>query len=223
VLLFAAMPDLLRSAVALVRRGVVFELRLYRSLFRWVARRTHGLAPGVEPFGYARAVTPVMWLWIFGSALEVFFLDLVIPWQPVRVVAFVLGAWGFVWMVGLLASLKVYPHLMSDAGLRLRYGASVDVTVPWQAVETITVDRRDLPSSVRTLQPVETARGTDLQIAVSGQVNVHAALRRPLTVPTPKGDRVVTGLTFLTDDPRALVTRARAHLPSRPGRPTGRG
>ena len=164
----------------------MFELRLYRSLFRWVARRAHGLAPGVEPFGYAWAVTPVMWLWIFGSALEVFFLDLVIPWQPVRVAAFVLGAWGFVWMVGLLASLKVYPHLMSDAGLRLRYGASVDVTVPWQAVETITVDRRDLPSSVRTLQPVETARGTDLQIAVSGQVNVHAALRRPLTVPTPR-------------------------------------
>ncbi|MBY9073259.1 hypothetical protein K1X13_00355 [Nocardioides sp. WL0053] len=52
------MPDLLRSVVRLVRRGVVFELRLCRSLFRWVARRTHGLAPGVEPFGYARAVTP---------------------------------------------------------------------------------------------------------------------------------------------------------------------
>lgn len=53
------MPDLLRSAVALVRRGVVFELRPYRGLFRWAARRTHGLAPGVEPFGYVRAVTPV--------------------------------------------------------------------------------------------------------------------------------------------------------------------
>jgi hypothetical protein len=90
------MPDLLRSAVALVRRGVVFELRLYRSLLRWVARRTHGLAPG------------------------------------------------------------------------------------WS----------------RWLRP-----GGD----------------------PPKGDRVVTGLTFPTDDPRALVTRARAHLPSRPGRPAGRG
>ena len=27
------------GTVALIRRGVVFELRLYRSLFRWVTRR----------------------------------------------------------------------------------------------------------------------------------------------------------------------------------------
>ena len=66
------MPDLgPRALYALVRKGVVFELRLYRSLFRWVTRRPDVKGDDTEAFGYAKAVTPVMWLWILASAVEV--------------------------------------------------------------------------------------------------------------------------------------------------------
>jgi hypothetical protein len=56
-------PDL-RSLLSPARRGVVLEIRLYRALARWVVRRRHVPQP-LEPWGYAQAVTPVMWLWIF--------------------------------------------------------------------------------------------------------------------------------------------------------------
>jgi hypothetical protein len=201
-----------RGPFALIRRGVAFELRLYRSLFRWVTRRPAVPAGDVEAFGYAKLVTPVMWVWIFASAIEVPVAHLVIPWDPVRITALVIGVWGLLWMVGLLASLNVYPHLLGDTTLRVRHGASTDIAVPWDAIASVTVQRRDLPSSIRTLQPRETDRGIDLQVGVSGEVNVHAVLRRPITVPTPKGDLEISELSFMADDPRALAARVRQNL-----------
>lgn len=94
-----------RALYSLVRQGVVFELRLYRTLFRWVTRRPDVQGHDAEVFGYAKAVTPVMWLWIFASAVEA-------------------------------PGSNVYPHLLSASTLRVRHGASVDIPVPWAAIET---------------------------------------------------------------------------------------
>jgi hypothetical protein len=191
---------------------VLFELRLYRSLFRWVTRRPAVPRSGSEPFGYARAVTPVMWLWIFASAVEIPVFHLIVPWDTVRLVVLVVSVWGLAWMVGFLASLSVHPHLLDRAGLRVRHGATVDIRVPWTAVASVGVTRRDPGSSIRTLQPRETERGVDLQVAVSGEVNVHAVLHRPMTVQTPTGGLEITELSFLADDPRALVATARKRM-----------
>jgi hypothetical protein len=66
--------------------------------------------------------------------------------------------------------------------------------------------------AVWTLQPRDTEDGADLQVGVSGQVNVHARLRRPTMVTTGKGPMEIVGLSFFADDPRALVAHARAVL-----------
>jgi hypothetical protein len=203
-------PDLSPARIyALARHAVVFELRLYRSLFRWVTRRPDLGGPGDEHFTYAKAVTPVMWLWIFASAAEIPLVHLLVPWEGVRFVLLLASVWGLVWMVGLLASLYVYPHLLGPATLRVRYGASHSIMLPWDAVASLTHRRQDLDSSVWTLQPRETDSGIDLQVGVSGQVNVHAHLRRPTVVTTSKGPMEVVELSFFADDPQALVAHAR--------------
>jgi hypothetical protein len=206
-------PDLSPSRLyALARHAVVFELRLYRSLLRWGFRRPDLGGPEDTAFTYARTVTPVMWLWIFGSAAELPLVHVLVPWHGVRIALLVVGVWGLVWMVGLLASLYVYPHLLGRTALRVRYGASHRVEVPWEAVASVHHRQRDLDSSVWTLQPRETDDGTDLQVGVSGQVNVHAVLRQPTTVATAKGDLEIVELSFFADDPRAVVTHARGLL-----------
>ena len=93
------MPDLnVRTLWRLVRHAVVFEIRLYRSLFRWTTRRPHIPGPDLEPFGYARDVTPVMWLWIFASAAELPLVHVLVPWEGVRLALLVVGVWGLAWM-----------------------------------------------------------------------------------------------------------------------------
>lgn len=204
------MPDLRPGRLlALSRHGVVLELRLYRSLFRWLTRRPF-LPRGAEPYGYARSVTPVMWLWIFASAAEIPLAHVLVPWDGVRIALLVVGAWGLAWMVGFLASLNVYPHLLTAECLRVRNGALADLALPWSAVARVTTRQRDLDSTIRTLQPRETDPGTDLQVGVSGQVNVHAVLHAPTVVATAKGPMEIVELSFWADDPRALAARARA-------------
>jgi hypothetical protein len=89
-----------------------------------------GRGPGVRIFPYAKEVSPLLGAFIVVSALELVVVHLVLPWATVRTVLLVLSIWGLVWMIGFLASMRVFPHLLDEAGLRLRYGTSVDVRVP---------------------------------------------------------------------------------------------
>ena len=113
---------------ALVRRAVSFELGVWRSLYRWTTRRPLG-PEDAETFGYARPVTPVIWAFIGLSAIEIPVAHLLLPWQTERVIVLVVGIWGLTWMLGLLASLRTYPHVVGGSGLRIRYGTTVDITV----------------------------------------------------------------------------------------------
>jgi hypothetical protein len=197
------------------RHAVVFEVRLYRSLFRWVARRPDGGGERDEPFTYARMVTPVMWLWIFASACEIPLAHVLVPWEAVRLALLVVGVWGLVWMIGLLASLWVYPHLLTPDRLVVRNGASHRVDLPWERIASLAVRPEDMESSVWTLQPVTGEHGTDLNVATGAQVNVHAALTGPTVVATAKGEMEIVELSFYADEPRDLVARARRVLAQR--------
>jgi len=116
-------------------------------------------------------------------------------------------------MLGLLASLHVYPHLVTDDGLRVRYGAHLDVAVPWDAVRSVSAHRRDLPSQ-RSVQ-VDTSAGAVLHVVIASQTAVDVVLDEPLTVQLPRGPVTVTQVRLHADDPRAVVAAARAHLTAR--------
>jgi hypothetical protein len=200
-----AMKNVLRRVPGWVWHALVVEVAMYRNLLRWAFRRP-AVPAGAEPIGYAQAVTPVMWLWIFASAAELPLVHVLIPWEGVRIAALVLGVWTVVWMLGALAGLRVYPHLVTPEGLVLRNGALTRVGVPWSAVAAVRKVDLDLPSSMRTLQPEETTEGTHLRVGVSGRANVTIDLRRPLLLrPTRNRELTVTRVSFWVDDPRAVV------------------
>ena len=202
----------LRRASTLAGRAVMYEISLYRSLFRWVTRRPATRDPQVLVVGYARDVTPLTCLWIFASAVEMPIAHVLVPWESVRTVLLVVSVWGLVWMFGLLASLRTRPHLSGPETLQLRYSSRREVELAWADVREVRMDRRDTGSSIRPVIPRETERGTDLQIGVGGQVNVTALLRRPVPVRLPDGVTEVVQVSFLVDDPREFVAHARERL-----------
>jgi hypothetical protein len=134
-------------ALGMARHALAFEYNIYKSLLRWVLRRP-GVPPGFEPVGYARLATPMLWLWIFGSALELPLVHVLVPWHGVRISLLIVGVWGLLWMVGILAGLRSYPHLLGADGLRIRNGALHDIAIPWKAVAQVTTEDRSLLSSM---------------------------------------------------------------------------
>jgi len=205
----------LKRALSLARWLVTLEIGIWRSLFLWMTRRVPGQGPGVQAFPYSRDVAPLLGAFIFVSSLELPVVHLLLPWETVRLVALILSVWGLLWMVGLLASMKVFPHLLDDSGLRIRYGTTADIRIPLEAVVDVTSRRRSVPTS-RHVQVDHTDDGTILNVAVLKQTKIDVKLHRPTTIELPNGTEAeITELRFYVDDPHAFVASARERLAAR--------
>src|SRR3712207_796407 len=120
---------------SLLRRAAATEGAMWRSLYLWLRRKPPALGPGGEAFGYLGVIKPILGVFIGLSIVEIPILDLivrkVVPWEPARWIVLVLSIWGLLWMVGLIAGLKLHPHVVGDDGIRVRMGTGPDFTVPW--------------------------------------------------------------------------------------------
>jgi hypothetical protein len=210
------------SRWVVVGRGLGFawkyEMRLWGSLLRWVARRPPAVEAGATTFPYAGAVAPLFSVFIGLSALEIPILHLILPWQTARIISWIVGGYGLFWMIGLLATLRVYPHVVGPAGLRIRNGTTLDVVLPWDAIGEIRLRRRSMPPG-GSIQIDEERDARILSIGVGSQTSVDVLLSRPMTVAVAKTRGApVTQIRFHADDPDAVVAAARdrSALPDQP-------
>jgi hypothetical protein len=192
-----------------LRTVTAYEAAMWRGLWRWITRRPPRLAPGDAAFGHAGPVKPMFAVFIILSALEIPILDLIVsrlvPWPAVRYAVLAAGAYGLIWMIGLLGALLSSPHVLSGAGIRIRNGTSIDVTIPWDAVAAVSHRYRSLPSS----RAIQVEDGV-LNLGTAGQTSVDVTLREPLRLPLRKGPtEPVNEVRFYADDPKALVALAR--------------
>lgn len=183
------------------------ELALYRQLGRWITRRPD-VPAGATPVPYARLATPVVWLFIFGSAVEVVAVDLLLSrWLTfLRIPFLVLGIWGVVWMLGLMASYRMRPHLVTDDALHVRSMARTDIAVPLDAIADVRVADVD-ESGVRSVRLV----GERMLVLVSGRTNLQVGLVEGTTLTTPLGDLQPPSVGLWVDEPReaaALLRRS---------------
>jgi hypothetical protein len=184
--------------IGLIRWFVRLEIGIWRSLFLWLIRRVPGKGPRTEDFSYAKEVTPIIVVFIFLSALETAVVHLLVPWEPARMALLIVGVWGLLWMLGYLASVRVFRHLLDDDGLRIRYGAHDDLRIPWYAMADVTAQRGHVD-----------ARGLRVQdgvahVPVLKQTRVRVTLERPIDG--------FSEVRFYADDPRALVAAARERI-----------
>jgi hypothetical protein len=211
---------ILRRAYALARWLVRLEIGIWRSLFLLAARRVPGRGPGVRLFPYAKEVAPLLYAFIGVSALELVVVHLILPWETVRTIALVISLWGLLWMIGYLASLKVFQHLVGPGELRVRYGTAVDVRVPWEAVADVRLGRHRVPTgkAVHVLPADGADGGVALHVSVLKRTRIELVLHGPTMLELPDGPQEVTAVRLDADDPKALVAAAREHLRDPSGR-----
>jgi len=150
----------------------------------------------------------MLWLWIFGSTVEVIVVDVVLrpldqPWvNAIRVPLLVLGIWGVVWMLGMMASYRVRPHLLTNTELLVRSGALTWLAVPLEAVESTRPVEHELPGVIRSLH-------VDGPLALVGAVstNLELVLTAPTPVPTSKGEVTVSRVGIWVDEPREIAAQ----------------
>lgn len=204
------------SPGSLARRTVAYEWAMWTSLFRWVLRRPANHRPGGEVFSYLGVVRPILIAFIALSAVEIPIFDLIIsrlvPWQPARFIALALGAYGLIWMLGLVAMIQLRPHIVDGTGIRVRNGIKLDLTIPWEGIAAVHGRYRSLPTS-KAVQLEAHRDGLIVNLGVAGQTSVEVALREPTSLALPNGRREpAVRVRLYADDPGGFVASARAHL-----------
>lgn len=196
-------PGSARSPVA---RAAAFERGIYPALWRWLRRAPDlgGDPAHTTAHAYAGIVAATIWVWIAVSALEMVVVHFLIPWDVVRWVVLLLSVWGLIWMLGMLGSLTIHPHLVTPSAVRVRNGHTIDLTIPHERIVDITAGVRSAANS-RTVQSTPDT----LQVAMSGQVNVHLRLADDVPLQLPGGRYVVRAVSLWADDPRAMVVALR--------------
>jgi len=201
------------SLLRLALDAIQFELALYRALARWVVRRPD-VPAGATAIGYAQLVGPMLWLWIFGSATEAVVVEVLLRqvdagWSnAIRLPLLGLGVWGLLWMLGMMASYRVRPHLLTEDRLRIRASARTWVDVPLGAVAATQAVEHQLPGIIRSVHQEDDL----LLIGVSSRTNVELRLAGRIALTTSTGEATVDRVGLWVDDPRAVATQLRERI-----------
>lgn len=203
----------------LCRHAVVLEIAIWACLGRWVARRPD--APqGAVQIGYAQLVAPMLWLWIFGSLVEVVALELVLrsvdaAWaEAVRLPLLVLGVWGALWMLGMAASFQVRRHLVLPDRLVLRDGPRARVEVPLAAIEQVRLAAHEWEGILRSVHDED---GLVL-VGPGNRSNVELTLHGLTELAGHDHPRTATTVGLWADDPHLVVRLLRDRLGTQPTR-----
>ncbi len=192
----------------LIARAIALEPRVYVSIARWIARRPSN-AP--NRFGYHRASVLGVFLiaMIFTTPIEILIGELLIPWGWLRLGVLILALYGCLWVVGLYASLVTMPHVVDTAFLDLHYGILGEMRVPFNAIATITLDRRTSPNQREGL--VVDRQRTTASFSIGGQTQVRIGLRQPVRLRGLLSDHQITnGIDLAVDDPHGFVAAVSA-------------
>lgn len=211
------MSEVVRRVARLAWAALRLELTLYRALARWVVRRPD-VPAGTTPLGNSRLVAPMLWLWIFGSAVEVVVLDVLLTrwWTPLRVPMLVLGLWGVMWMLGMMAAYRTRPHLLGRDSLQVRDGIHARIDVPLALVTAVRPAEHELPGLLRSVHVAGRGEGREeeamLLVGVGSRTNLELVLAAPTTLATPHGPTTVSRVGLWVDEPRevAALLRTRA-------------
>ncbi|MFD0854039.1 hypothetical protein ACFQ07_17510, partial [Actinomadura adrarensis] len=177
----------IRQLTVPVVRIIGFNVKSMHSLVLWVLRRRSGVPPGAVEASYAREELFMMSLWQFAMVVEAVGVDILLRGlgapEWLRIPLLVIGVYGVIFGIGVLAASATRPHVITDDELRIRYGPFFDLRIPRDRITSVRPARnRDEKGLIMV------ADGT-LAAAVTAQTNLIVELDEPITVIRPMGRR----------------------------------
>lgn len=185
-------------------RFVALETRVMRlALFGW--RRAQDVPEGAQAFDYHRYLLPLLYALLVLQAIELGVTHLLLwHWSPTAAwIALAASVGGLLWLIGLAQGFRIHPVLLTDAGLRVRSGVLLDVTVPYAG----------LRGPVTDFDAAQVKARDTLNQALLSWPNVMLDLAEPLTLrPAIGGERQVRRIALRIDDSAAFLAALDAEI-----------
>lgn len=181
------------------------DLKHVYALLLFLRRRKDIPANG-RGISYNRGLLPFMYVMVFLTISEMGLVAIAVPWEAVRAVLLLVSIVGLIWIFAFMAALKVFPHTVDPAELRLRFGALFVASVPVKLIDSVGKEIGPHQKSSSS-DEILTVRATGLTRA-----NVTVTLREPYLIDlkglVPKqrsATRPVRAVKFFADDPTLAI------------------
>lgn len=175
------------------------EAKWVHTLLLWVRGRQHGVPPGAVVISYGRDGRAVCIAFLVVSVVELVVVELILPWPTVRLVLLLLGVYGALIVLGLIAGPIVRPHVLTKDSLRLRAGTRADITLPLHSI-TRTSQRRGDADGIFALA------GTTLVLAADNRTQIQLELDGSRTFRQGRRSGSADSVRFSADDPAAAAS-----------------
>lgn len=134
---------------------------------------------------------------------ELLLAEVLIPWSWLRALLLIVSLYGFFWMAGFFASLRVLRHRLEPRGLRIHYGAFADGFVPYQLIQRISLERRASPLGRDGLRV--SPETSSAYLAAGGRTDLTIELREPHSLNGLMNPTIpVRAIHLATDEPERL-------------------
>lgn len=180
------------------------EIDGWRSIYLLLRKRT--AAPfGAQVFSYYLEMRTILFVFIGLSAVEIPIFDLILSrWPAIRWPFLILGIWGFLFMIGIYAGLRVHPHFVTEKELVIYAGPNFKLAIPKEQIYSAFFDDRNFETS-KGFQVDEFQGEPRVNLVTMSQVNVLLTLKQPILVTKGSKTYQVRQLAFFADDAKALI------------------
>lgn len=155
------------------RRLAIAEIVVLETAVRYVLRRPAGVRAGDVVLPYGRSARTLMFAFSPAALAELAVTDYFLRATPLRWPVLVLGVLSLPYLLGFVATSRVYPHLLRSDRLVLRSGTGFSVEVPLTLVSGWSCGFRLDGGRLRVSEGC-------LCLPSSGQTDVRLLLREPL-------------------------------------------
>lgn len=196
--------NFLSRLFSLIKLSIKMELDGWRSLYLLALKKT--VAPaGAHVFSYYLEMRTILFVFIGLSAIEIPIFDLVLSrWPAIRWPFLILGIWGFLFMIGIYAGLRVHPHFVTEKELVIYAGPNFKLAIPREQIYSALFDERNFETS-KGFQIDELEGEPRVNLVTMSQTNVSLTLKQPIVVTKGSKTYQVRQLAFFADDAKALI------------------
>jgi hypothetical protein len=196
----------------IVARLIVGEPKLWAAIFIWISGHSRRDA---RSFHYSASsnlglVSVVVLGLILLEGVGGGLLARLAPWPWLSPVLIIISAYAAVWIIGIYASLRAFPHLVTEQGLLLRYGVLGEAWIPWREVDQVVKESLVSTGGMDGLS----TKGGIATLAVGGKTAVTIRRRSPGVVKGfLRGTAGISQIRVAADDPDAFLAAITSGTP----------
>ena len=177
---------------------------LWAGIFIWISgrsRRDPRTFPYAALSGQGLVIAFVLGLVVLEGVIGGLLARLV-PWPWLSPVLIIISAYAAIWIIGIHASLRAYPHEVTEQGALLRYGVLGEAWIAWEDVDRVVKESLASPGGEEGLL----IKGDVAALAVGGKTAVTIRRSTPGTVKGFLRDTAgINQVRVAAEDPDALV------------------